>query len=589
MRDAARMRRLAALITATLIACSTTPSTASPASSTAATPSLLPSLTAFPTSAPSPSAPPVVATEYKPRLILSVPYSTSPSAFGATTARVGGLSPLGVTTFAVDEQERIYVWDRARLRIAVFEQGKLVRSIPAPYMEPDARSLLADGGRLYMRFTSGFSGSMEYELDAATGALLRVVRLGSSIYPRPRSVETRIGFPTSGDVADALGNHYDFDGSTAVQRYRRIDASGAVLAYTVEPLALKGIDMYARRDGALYELASDWGGAGSAYVYMLMPAASAASAPAPSATAQQPFAFGRSVPDSVLATLRQTGGSAQLDLAARTALWWLAATAEVSANVGSPMNDAVFEARWNDGTGLIIGVDGATIGDGLKGYITPTRAWAQLAGYAIAAPARLAAAAQEGAVVGIADLPGSQRALSAAELAQLRASLGSAFSVSEGELPGDLELPFPVYELRIGDTLVQLRRDHHAAVGRFGAFAHDGALYAFVRRAMPVPALAADQPRSLFLADKVTIAEDGYPDRTQDISRWKASIVRALVGVGANLGSVDSPDLHPLTLTFAFAGGRTETVRVLRDAYTYRGVTYARPGVIAIIYLRGVP
>lgn len=110
-----------------------------------------------------------------------------------------------------------------------------------------------------------------------------------------------------------------------------------------------------------------------------------------------------------------------------------------------------------------------------------------------------------------------------------------------------------------------------------------------MRRVLPVPALAATDPHSLFLADKVTIAEDGFPDRTQDISRWKASIVRTLVGLGANLGSVESPDLNPLTLTFAFAGGRTETMRLTRDAYTYRGMSYARPGVIAIVGLRGVP
>jgi len=157
---------------------------------TACSPTLASPSNPLPASAPVPSpsseilrppapAAPAWALGDAPRLLLSMSYAPSTDVLGATTARVGGRIPVGATTFAVDEQERVYVWDRARLRIVVYQAGKFVRAISLPFIEPDARSLLVHGDRLYLRFTSGFSGSMEYEIDAPSGALLRAVHLGS--------------------------------------------------------------------------------------------------------------------------------------------------------------------------------------------------------------------------------------------------------------------------------------------------------------------------------------------------------------------------------------------------------------------------
>lgn len=567
-----------------LAACSLLPQASSP-SLAPPTISSAPSVvlaTPAPTARPSPA-------EHVPRLLLTLPYAPSLEALGATTGRVGGLSPVGATTFAVDEQERVYVWDRARLRVVVYQAGKFVRAISLPFAEPDARSLLVHGDRLYLRFVSGFSGSMEYEIDALTGGLLKAVRLGPTIYPRSRSIDVRVGLPPSGQVTDAFGNSYVLDVSTPVQRYSRIHPSGAVLASAVEPLAQKAVDMYVRADGALYELASDWGGVGSAYVYALIPPIGAAPAPAVPGPPAAPLAFGgRSVPDQMVATVTRAG-SVELDAAARGAVWWLASTGVENTNLSRTGREvARFEARWTDGSRLTISADGPGISDGTKSYLTPTYAWAQLAGYALASPSRIAAlAASASAIVRITDLAGTERVLTSTELSALRASLATAFSVSEGELPGDLERPFPVYEITVGETVVQLRRDRYAAVARSGAFAHDGALYELARRALPVPALSVDDPRSLFLAERVTIEEDGLPSMTGDITRWKASLVRTLTGI-ENLSN-PYPDTKPLTLTFAFAGGRTERVRVIADAYTYRGAQYARPGILGIVGYRGVP
>lgn len=121
-----------------------------------------------------------------------------------------------------------------------------------------------------------------------------------------------------------------------------------------------------------------------------------------------------------------------------------------------------------------------------KTYSGPARSYEQLAAYALASPARLADLAGRGATLRIADLPGTQRSLTDAETSQLHDSLSRGFAVSEGELPGVLELPFPVYEFVLGDVVIRLRGDDYGSVGRetrsMGAFAHEGQLDDLARR-----------------------------------------------------------------------------------------------------------
>src|SRR5439155_26862831 len=95
-----------------------------------------------------------------------------------------------------------------------------------------------------------------------------------------------------------------------------------------------------------------------------------------------------------------------------------------------------------------------------------------------AAPARLSELDSRGATVRIADLPGVQRALTAAEIAELRASLSKGFNVSEGELPFMLEFPFPMYEIQLGDVVIRLHGDDYGSLGewqrRIAELVHDG-------------------------------------------------------------------------------------------------------------------
>ncbi len=220
------------------------------------------------------------------------------------------------------------------------------------------------------------------------------------------------------------------------------------------------------------------------------------------------------MPDQLIATVEH-GGSVELEAGMRVAFWWLASLGTVAINTTVTPHDARREARWSDGPLMYMSADGPGLSDGVQSYSTSTRVWAQLVAYAAASPSRVAAlVASSGATMRIADLPGTERTMTAVEISAVSRSLGDAFSVSEGELPGDLEQPFPIYEIVSGETVVQLRRDHYGSVSRYGAFAHDGSLYDVVRRAVPVPSFSVDDPRSLFLADTVTIEEDGLLSMT---------------------------------------------------------------------------
>src|SRR2546423_4712795 len=173
------MRWLGVLFAASLMACesSVAPSASPPASPAASS-----------AASPTPSSAAIVAREETPRLLLSIPYAPpTVDKLGATATRIGGVTPRGPGSLAVDETDRIYIWDRARLRVVVYGGGKLERAIPVPYVEQEANALLVDGDRLYLRAGSDRFASIEYEIDGPTGALIRAVSSeGGSIYPRRR-------------------------------------------------------------------------------------------------------------------------------------------------------------------------------------------------------------------------------------------------------------------------------------------------------------------------------------------------------------------------------------------------------------------
>ena len=580
------MRWLGVLFAASLMACesSVAPSASPPASPAASS-----------AASPTPSSAAIVAREETPRLLLSIPYAPpTVDKLGATAARIGGVTPRGPRSLAVDENDRIYIWDRARLRIVVYGGGKFERAISLPYVEQEADALLVDGDRLYLRAVSYLSGTIEYEIDAATGALVRAMSTdGGSIYPRRRTTpQASATHDTFGADAASLDYRYKSIGQGPSSRYERVDLGRGVLAYALEPAPEKLIDAYPRADGALFELAADYGGVGSVYVYALLPPSAAASAPSSSPVpATAPVAFGRPVPDRLTATM-VGAGSIDLDARSRTAIWWLASLVKERTDLAMAPQEPLLVARWNDGSRLEVVVSGGLLFADSKIYFGPATAYEQVAAYLLSAPARLVELALRGATVRIADLPGVQRALTAAEIAELRLSLSKGFSVYECELPFMLEFPFPLYEIVLGDVVIRLHGDDYGSVGegqrRIAAFVHDGTLDDLARRWLPAPALGVEDPRSLFLADKVTFEQPGYFD-LEDISRWKASLVRALNAEPGDPRSPEPAGEPPATLVFRFPSGRVETVIVSPGSFSYRGRVIPLHGVMYLVYYRGVP
>ena len=86
----------------------------------------------------------------------------------------------------------------------------------------------------------------------------------------------------------------------------------------------------------------------------------------------------------------------------------------------------------------------------------------------------------------------------------------------------------------------------------------------------------------------MSFEQPGYFD-LEDISRWKASLVRAL---NAEPGDPQSPEPAgepPATLVFRFPSGRVETVIVSPGSFSYRGRVIPLHGVMYLVYYRGVP
>jgi hypothetical protein len=150
-----------------------------------------------------------------------------------------------------------------------------------------------------------------------------------------------------------------------------------------------------------------------------------------------------------------------------------------------------------------------------------------------------------------------------------------------------LEDPFPRRQLVVaypgGSFVLQDAGDRYLrGEPMYGlAMVTDGTASSLLRQWLPTPAIARDDPAVLFTAEKVTL-----PD--QDITRWKASIVRGLLA--PSRGDKSSwDDQPPLVFTFVLAGGRTEVVRVDTAGFTFQGRVYPKKGLMDLFGLKGVP
>lgn len=281
----------------------------------------------------------------------------------------------------------------------------------------------------------------------------------------------------------------------------------------------------------------------------------------------------------------------RLSSADARSLWWL-----LSYSRKDPFYDTVpppgenayrLTTLYGDGSTLSIALEGVTVAGGARFGTSPLleRALPNI----LSRPAFVIDTIRRyGARIQIPDLANVERALTSAELDSLTDALGSAFPTTFFERYQPLEDPFPRRQLTIaypgGTVVLQDVGDRHlrtAALHR-GAMVHDGRASILLRSWLLTPSFARDDPGILYTAERVTL-----PD--QDISRWKATIVRALVLPSSRpvQGTWDAQG--PLTFTFTLPGGRTEVVRADGKGFTFAGRTYERVGLLDLHGSKGVP
>jgi len=547
-----------------------------------------PSATPSPAPAASPAGTPRVETS---RIVLDVAIGPGYEQPAANAVRVGGVTSRGPMSFAVDSDGRIYVWDSVRVRILVYEAGRLARVLPEPFVDPSAAALLAHGGRLYLRYPGGGDFVADYEIDATSGDLLR---LAKDSYPRTRSAPTWPidKGPTPSMGGDLLGNTYQHERLTHGYEVKRLDRSGAVVAvgsYATTDLAF---DTYITADGSVYDLRQEFDGGTPTRVRVTRVLGPAGAAPPESAApiTDRPLFAGRQAPTTIEVVAAPALPPATLTGEDAYALWWLLSRSWNEPAIATfPVSKDAYrlKASWPDGSSLDIRFDMTVMEAGT------TRLRSALVDRAL--PHVLSrprysidALRRNGGGIRMADVPSSERDLTRGEIDAFVDALGAAHVTTFDEHHALLEHPFPRRQLVVaypagtftledaGDRWVQ------AAAGDGLAMFHDGRASTLLRQWLPTPSFARDDPAILFTAEKVTL-----PD--QDISRWKASIVRALVLPSSSTGQGSWSDQGPLTFTFSLPGGRTEVVRVDAKGYTFAGRTYEKLGLLDLHGARGVP
>ncbi len=564
------------------------------------------------------ATPQAIVKREEPELLLDLPLGPESNQPGSTSARIGGISPKGPRSMAVDRDGLIYLWDSARARVMAYDRGKLVRVVELPYAGPEAGWLQVYAGRLYLR-TDRHNHQEEIEAGEADGRLLRLAVLpydGQTIYRRPREGGTVGGGTAVGEEAvggeagagktltrslgsDALGYRYEtvLDGSNGWE-IRRV-SDGRILAVSTEP-KVNGdlVERFVAVDGRVYALAWIREGQRISRVQvfrLLKPAGGAPAEPEPLAP-DPPVVAGKPVPDSI----RVSGpgwAPISLDRAAdRQTLWRILEKARPNPKAPKPHPNSVharLTVGWSGGGTLEIELDHNTIHIGGDSYWVDSPAAMDLLSHRLSdAGAFLSAARNHGIVLRIPDLPGAARRLTPSEAGDLTRVLKGAFPVRAAEPERGLEAQFPVYELVVdtpgNPAILRLAGQRHIWTGLSGiggALAHGGGLTELAGKWLPVPPAKPGEVAYLYRASGLTI--QGPEGQATDLTRWKDTVVRHLLGV---LPAETSGAGFQSPLVFSFTvDGRPEVVSVTDRGFTYSGKFRPRSGLLWLASLQGVP
>lgn len=552
-----------------------------------------------------------------PVKILDLPLGPEPHLPGATPERVGGVSPGGPLSFSMGSAESIHILDSARGRILRYRKEQLDRIIETPFLGEKPGRLLLHDGLMYVR-----DGQVEYEI-AENGEIRRVGPAGAgTIYPRPRPAGLIVGRDQDVDQAtfgrekelalkghglgsDASGNSYNIAQMRVVWAIRRSDNAGRETARA--PVPPEVVDWYLTPEGGVYALSWTRDGSGSvtrtAVYRVLAPVWADRNGPGGDGSAtvpvEPPLAFGLPAPLSLEVRM---AGWLPVEIRDRVYignLWRLFGRLEpepapewLRASKTPPAFTVTARLPGGAAFEITSAAEGVMCGDiWYRGPIAGATS-SLLAGAVFSPENLMLAIASRPVSVAIPDLPGVSRRLNLEERRQLADALKGSFRAGRYEPPQPLEYPFPRYIVGIGlegggEADVALDGDRYLSLhGGNTAMAHGGQLARLVREWLPAPGARPEEPAYLYRATRLALDHQGD---TQDLTRWKATVVRALLNFDREWYVPIYPEEYPVVLTFT-VDERPHTVRITRDGFSYAGKTYQRRGLIqAVLSLRGVP
>lgn len=525
--------------------------------------------------------PPVYSSE--PRLLLNLPVGSQANRPALFPGRVGGVSERGPITFAVTGSGEVHLLDAAGSRLLVYADGKLTRSIHLPWLgENGARLLwlgdqylLTDGGT-YVFTRQGHL--VHYENPG-----------GPDLYSNLRPAVAYTGKDALDLGADAQGRRYERvvaqDGSFRVIRK---GADGQPTASVSVP-PHQPADWYLTPGGGLYLLAWD-PAAARVQVWELFGPGADSVAPSLRIAPAEPVAFGLPVPQKIELIPSDWKPMTLSEPAELFGLWVLLARMrpESMAHPEKAAPHVLLRLTLPGGATEEVRLEGYAAFHEGRGYTGSglSEAAGRLIYGLLFSPDRLQAALAEAEVTAvIRDLPGAQLRLTAAQKAELAAALRDARPAPYLATPQPLEDPFPRYGLRLRGEgwqgLVQLRGEQHVALERWSALRVDERAGRLLTTWLPVGELPAGSLERLYLAERLEMEGGG------DLTRWKQTVVRNLLGLGQTRQGTPTYTA-PIRYTF-YLDGQAHRVDVDREGFEHAGSRYLIPNLTDMAGLAGVP
>gem|GEM_PF-3328078 len=502
------------------------------------------------------------------RLLLELHAGTGVDQPGWAPERVGGVSARGPLSLAVDGSD-IFIADQAKGRILHFRDGQLAGSIPTPWMEEQGVDLGIT--------SEGLVVSSPYRV-------FTIDRQGRILKIEDRSV-LEDAEPEKGAVrgagTDQFGNSYYYGFAEQGTMVERIGEGGKQLVRGLisEPV----VDSYVSDEGGFYGLT--WHGGAEPYsvqVYEVLEPVAAPQASGEGAPAEPPKFRGESVPEVVNYSSSAWAPIAIRDVSAWN-LWQILDAGSPAPEGTTPLGPLVAKLEAGDLT-VDLYRDHFVVDE--ETYVLPhaDAFWAIISAELYSKGGLEAALQGDIEVqVAIADLPDAASTLAADQVLN---NLADAYTVNRYTPPQPLEEPFPRYELRLkGDGWegsLTVSGDYLVPSGTAvqGTALYAGTLTGLLRQSLPVPDLPDGSLEALYRADRLEIG-DGV-----DLTRWKNTVVRSLLGLIPQQGTVENQE--PVTLTF-YLDGQQHVVEIDAGGFTYAGQRYDRPGLTGLANLQGVP